>query len=119
MLLPENVKLSNSEILHLLNVDTYISYSYSVAGTIIGTVKGWNCLDLLDRATKDINSMFCCFDNRVYKTVLDKKYSKDELFVIATTNDRSGGDFWRREIDSKYPTYIKAFDIYQKFKEQL
>lgn len=108
---PEKSQISESDIAFLIGLDEYDNPT--ITGHIWGEID-IRVEDLEERAKKEINRLFSCYDNRKHKTVLDKKYSKDELLRIAMENDTSGEDYWRREIDEKYTKYVKAFDLYQK-----
>lgn len=108
---PENLSITESDMAFLIGLDDWDK------PTITGHI--WGKIDirvenLKDRAKKEINSLFCCFDNRKYKTVLDKLYTKEELLKIVIANDNSGVDYWEKEIDEHYQKYIKAFNLYKK-----
>jgi hypothetical protein len=110
---PENSKISEANMAFLIGLDSWDT------PTITGHV--WGEIDirvenLKERAEKEINALFSCYDNRKYKTVLDKKYSKDELLDIVTANDGSGMDYWKNRIDEKYEKYVKAFGLYKLLK---
>jgi hypothetical protein len=112
---PENSTLTETEMLLLLNVDIY--EAYSVAGRIKGELIGVEPMVLKTKAAYEINSLFCCYENRIHKTVLDRLYTKDELLVIATDNDGSGHDYWKISIEQKYKKYVRAFNTYKKLLE--
>lgn len=110
---PENLDISESDILFLISLDTWDKPT--IAGHIWGKIDV-RVEDLEERAKKEINQMFACFDNRPNTTVVDREYSKDELIKIATENDYSGRKYWRKETDDRYDTYKKAIKLYFKLK---
>ena len=111
--------LTNEEIYTVLKIDSYDNPS--ISGKISGEIEFYDnsSLDIKDLKKEieyKLNSLFCCYDNRAYKTVLDKFYSKDELLKIAEANDKSGKDYWERCIDEKYKGYEEGYKIYLKLK---
>lgn len=109
--LPEKLNMSESDIAFLIGLDEYDNPT--ITGHIWGEIDV-RVEELEERAKKEINQLFSCFDNRKYTTVLDRLYSKEELLDIATTNDGSGLSYWEREIDNKYTKYVKVFKLYSK-----
>jgi hypothetical protein len=110
---PENFKISEANIAFLIGLDEWDKPI--ITGHIWGEID-IRVEDLKERAEKEINQLFSCYDNRKYKTVLDKLYSKEECLEIATANDSSGIDYWKRELDEKYGKYVKAFGLYKLLK---
>ena len=108
---PENCDISEEDLMFLLGLDEWSQPSLS--GYILGDVVDHEVKDLIPMVEKEINQMFSCYDNRKYKTILDKKHTKKELLEIATSNDNSGVGYWEKEIEIKYPKYLKAIDLYQ------
>lgn len=108
---PENSPISESDMIFLISLDVWDKPT--ITGHIWGEID-IRVEDLKERAGKEINALFCCYDNRKYKTVLDKLYSKEELLKITTENDTSGLDWWKTKIDERYDDYIKAIGLYKK-----
>ncbi len=109
--MPKNIRISESDILFLLGFDDYDNPT--IAGHTWGEVDV-RVENLKERVEKEINRAFCCYDNRKYKTVLDRLYSKEELLIIVMANDGSGEGYWENKIEAEYEKYVKAFSLYQK-----
>jgi hypothetical protein len=109
---PEKCGISDKDLLFLLGLDEWSQPSLS--GYILGDVIDHEVIDLIPEVEKEINQMFCCYDNRKYKTILDKKHTKEDLLEIATSNDVSGVEYWEGQIKDRYSKYLKAIGLYQK-----
>lgn len=109
---PENITITRDEIEELLNIDAW-SHAH-ITGEIIGEVKEFPTAIIKATVEERVNSSFCCYENRKYKTVLDREYTKDELLKIANENDSSGSAYWDREIDKKYKEYKRAYELLKK-----
>ena len=117
---PRKCPLTDEEIVFLLKIDQYDTPTMS--GEIIGEVflfdnASIDIKDIKTEAKSNINRLFSCFDNREYKTVLDKKYTKEECLKIATTNDSSGIRYWTEEINHKYAQYERGFELYNRLSK--
>ena len=108
---PNKLKITKKEIEFVLNLDKY--NGYSISGEIIGELKGWEPMILKSKLGGMIDSLFSCYEDREVKTILDRVYSQVELLDIATKNDSSGIDYWKRKIGDIYQDYLKAFEIYK------
>lgn len=109
---PKNTEISEKDLMFLLGLDGWSQPTLS--GYILGEVVDHKIRDLIPEAEKQVNQMFCCYDNRKYKTILDKEHTKEELLEIAMSNDNSGLGYWEKEIDLKYPKYLKALNLLNK-----
>jgi hypothetical protein len=112
--IPPKKEISDKNLLFLLGLDEWSQPELS--GYILGDVIEHEVRDLKSEVEKEINQMFSCYDNRKYTTILDKKHTKKELLNIAISNDNSGVEYWGKEIESRYPKYLKAFRLYQQLK---
>ncbi len=108
---PNKLKITKKEIEFVLNLDK--NNGYSISGEIIGKIKGWEAMVLKTKLGSEIDKMFCCYENRKVKTILDRVYTKEELLSISTQNDSSGVDYWKRKIENDYLDYVKALEIYK------
>jgi len=112
-----NCPLTLDEIYTVLKIDSHDTPQ--ISGKIKGEIKFYDnsslgVKDLKKEIESKLNCLFCCYSNRVYKTVLDKLYTEEECLKIAITNDSSGEEFWQREIRLKYNDYKEGFAIYNK-----
>ena len=106
------IDMSDEDLLFLLGLDEYTQPFLS--GYISGEVVDHEVKDLIPEVEKEINQMFCCYDNRKFETILDKEYTREELLEVATSNDKSGTDYWEKEVKWIYPKYLRAFILYNQ-----
>lgn len=112
--------LTNEEHLFLLGIDEWDTPEIEgeFQGKFISTEKV-RVEDIKTVATHKINGLFYCIGmGRRHIAVLDREYSKKELFIILK-NNRNGNlltDHDQEQFERNYKIYLKAYKLYLKMK---